>query len=566
MSEVPRRVIALVLLSFACAAAFAGCSDSGDSGSTSESGLKAADVNPLPRDEVKDGGTIRWAVDQFSTQWNLNQLDGPTVATATVIGAVMPGIFSTDEEAAVTFNKDYVTAAEVTSPAPTQVITYTLNRDARWSDGAPITWKDYEAQWKALRDINGDYLIASDTGYERIKSVRMGANEYEAVVEFREPFADWQSLFSPLYPASTNSDPKTFNEGWVNKVPVTAGPFKVSKIDQTAKTVTLVRDPEWWGEPAKLDSIITRALDADASINAFVNGEVDVVDLSTDASSYKRAQGASGGEVREAAGPDFRHFTINGTSDTMSDPTVRKAVSMGISRDAIAKADLTGLNWPVRTLGNHFFVNTQAGYKDNSGEVGAFDPEAAKDLLEQAGWKAEGAVRKKGGKTLSVRFVIPSGFPVSKQEAELTQAMLRDIGVKLEIVAVPEDAFFDKYVVPGNFDITAFSWVGTPFPISSAQEIYVKPVTDADGELQVQQNFARIGTDEIDRLMSEADSTTDVEKARDLINQADKLVWDEVHSLMLYQSPQLSGVNRQLANIGSFGFMTPIYEDIGFEK
>lgn len=563
MPVVVRRLFAATLLVLTGALA-TGCGSS--SPTKSAAPLKAFDIGVLPRDEVKQGGTIRWAVDQFSTQWNLNHLDGLSVATATVMSALIPSAFVTDERAKLSVNEDYVTSAKVTSPAPDQVITYKLNRKARWSDGEPITWRDFQQQWKALRSAEGPYLISSETGYDLVESVERGADDYEVTVSFRRPFAEWQSLFNPLYPASTNSDPDAFNKGWLNKIPITAGPFKLGKIDRSAKTVTIVRDPDWWGEPAKLDSIITRALDSDAAINAFVNGEVDVVDLAGDASAFKRAKGAQNGTVRVAAGPDFRHLTINGTSDTLSDPLVRRAVAMGIDREAIAKADLAGLDWPAKTLDNHFFVNTQEGYRDNSGSLGKFDQESARKLLDEAGWVLDGDVRKKDGKTLRVRFVIPSGIPLSKQEAELTQAMLTQIGVRVEITTVPLDAFFDKYVGPGNFDITPFSWVGTPFPISAAESIYVKPVKDESGELQIQQNYARIGSDQIDALMTKAAGTLDVETARDLLNQADKLLWEEVHSLTLYQQPQLWGVNSKLANVGAFGLKSPIYEDIGFAK
>ena len=541
MSKLARRLTlpAAALLAGACL--LAGCG-SGDSASNdSKPRVKGTDIGAAPREELRDGGTIRWAVDQFSTQWNLNELDGPAVATATVTNAVMPATFVADDKANLTVDTDYVTSAKVTATEPKQEITYELNPKASWSDGKPITWKDYEAQWKAMRNANGPYLVVSDTGYSSIESVERGADDYEFKVTFKKPFADWQSLWNPLYPASTNSDPKVFNEGWVNKIPVTAGPFKLGSIDKTAKTVTAERDPNWWGKPAKLDRIITRALDSDASVNAFVNGEVDVVDLGGDASNYKRAKGAQNGDVREAAGPDFRHFTLNGTSDNLSDVRVRQAVQAGIDRQAIARADLVGLPWPAVTLGNHFFVNTQAGYEDNSGEFGRYDPDRAKQLLDQAGWVADGAVRKKNGKPLTLRFVIPAGYPVSKQEAELTQAMLAKIGVKVDIVTTPIDAFFDKYVVPGNFDITAFSYAGTPFPISSAEPIYAKPETDKNGEIVVEQNVARIGTDEIDALMAKANATLDFDQARATANEADKGVWEEGHSLTLYQAPQIWG-------------------------
>jgi peptide/nickel transport system substrate-binding protein len=553
-------IVALVLV----AVAANGCGGSNSSNRTGGA-LKAADINPQPRDKVKDGGTLRWSVDQFSTQWNYNQVNGPEASTAAVIGGLMPGTVIADEKGALRPDHNYVLSWKLTTK-PRQVVTYRLNPKARWSDGKPITWRDYLAQWKALRSPNGPFQIASSTGYDHIGSVTRGRDDHEVVVTFSTPFGEWQSNFNPLYPAEYNSDPKKFESGYLSKIPVTAGPFKLGKIDQTAKTVTIVRDPKWWGPPAKLDRIVFRALDSDAAINAFVNGEVDIADVGPSPSNYKRAARRPDGAIREAAGPDFRHITFNGSSPMLSDVNVRRAIAMAINRDALARADLTGLNWPARTMGNHFLVNTQLGYRDNAGDVGRYDPAKSRQLLDQAGWKLSGAFRRKGGKTLELRFVIPSGLQLSRNEGELVQAMLKDVGVKLDIRTVPTDDFFDKFIEPGNFDLVPFSWLGTPFPISSAVSIYKKPVRDAKGQLQIQQNFARLGSAQIDDLMTRALRELDFNKARELLNQADKLVWDEVHSLILYQRPSITAVTAKLANFGSFGFKSTIYQDIGFMK
>jgi peptide/nickel transport system substrate-binding protein len=565
--KVDRRALALIVV--LAVPALAGCGGGSDSSKPSaqatKEALKPADINPTPRDQVRDGGTLRWAVDQFSTQWNYNELDGPADATLKVLQGLLPSPLLADEHAKFSVDPNYAISAKVTSTDP-QVIDIKLNPKAKWSDGKPITVKDYEAQWKAMRGTDERYNIASSTGYERIESVKPGADEYEVVATFKKPFGEWQSLWQPLYPASTNATPEAFNKGWVNKIPITAGPFKLEKIDQTAKTVTIERDPNWWGPPAKLDKIITRALEVDATINAFANGEVDVADVGPDPSAYKRAVGVAGAKVRSAAGPDFRHFTFNGTSKALSDVNVRKAVAMAINREVITKADLTGLNWPAVTMGNHYFVNTQTGYRDNSGDVGRYDPEKAKALLEQAGWKMSGAYRQKDGKALSLRFVIPAGATTSKQEGELTQAMLKEVGIKVVIDVVPSDDFFDKYVTPGSFDITPFSWIGTPYPVSSAKSIYINPKKTSSGELDIQQNYARIGSPEIDKLMSDAEQETDPVRAAELANEADKAVWAEVHSLTLFQRPQITAVKGTLANVGSYGFKTPLYQDIGYVK
>ena len=560
-------ISALALLAAACG----GSSSSGGGSSNAKptkaqeaSALKQIDINETPLGQVKQGGTVRWAVDQFSTQWNYNQVNGPEASTAQVLYGTMPYAFIADKTATVNPNPDYLTSAKATQTGGKQVVTLELNPKAKWSDGTPITEKDYATQWSALKDPNAKYQIASSTGYDRIESVKAGKDQNEVVATFNKPFADWKSLWSPLYPAKYQDTPDHFNKGYLNKIPATAGPFKIEKIDSTAKTVSMVPDPNWWGAKPKLDRIITRALEADAAVNAFANGEVDVNLLATDASAYKRASSTKGGVVRVAGGPDFRHFTINGTSPDLKDLQVRQAIAMSINRSAIAKADLTGLPWPARTMDNHLLVNTQAGYKSNSGAVGQFNPAKAKQMLDAAGWKQSGAYRQKGGKTLDLRFVIPTGIQTSRQEGELTQAMLKDVGVKVDIRAVPSDDFFDKYVIPGNYDITPFAWLGTPFPISSSQSIYANPVKDSKGQLQFQQNFARVGSKQIDDLMNQAEQTLDPNQAFNFANQADAQIWNEVHSIVMYQRPQMTAVKSNLANVGSFGFAQPDYTKIGF--
>jgi peptide/nickel transport system substrate-binding protein len=551
---------------------FAACGDNGDTGGKSNDKTKAAaagsllDIAVTPRDQVKQGGTLRWPLDQFSTQWNYNQLDGTTSATQDVGLALIPYIYDYDEHANVTPDPDYLTSAEVATTGGKQVVTLKINPKAKWSNGRAITWEDFQTQWKALRSADNGFTISSSTGYERVGSVAKGADDKEVVVTFDKPFGEWKSLFDPLYPKETQDTPAHFNKSYSGKIPVTAGPFKVDKFDKSAQSLRVVPDPNWWGEPAKLDAIAFTSPEYDAQINAFANGEVDRVYLPADASSYKRAAGAAQGEVRTAGGPDFRHFTINGTSPVLKDINVRRALSLAINREAIAKSDLTGLNWPSEPMNNHMFVNTQAGYQDNTGEYGKFDPDKSKEMLDAAGWKLSGAYRKKGGKTLKLRFVIPTGIAVSRQEGELTQAMLKDVGIQLQIKAVPSDDFFDKYVNIGNFDITPFSWIGTPFPISSNKSIYINPKKDKKGELVIQQNYARVGSPEIDRLMTQAEEEVDLDKARAEVNQADKLVWDEVHSLVMFQRPQNVAITKTLVNVGAFGFKRPRYQDIGFKK
>src|SRR5262249_55641102 len=150
-----------------------------------------------------------------------------------------------------------------------------LNPKAVWYDGTPITAADFIAQWKALNGTNPAFRISSSNGYKEMENVTQGSSKFEVVVTFKTPYADWKGLFSPLYPASTNSNPDVFNSGWKDRFLTAAGPFKFQSHDATAKIYTLVPNEKWWGNKPKLDSLVFRSVDADAQPTALANGEID---------------------------------------------------------------------------------------------------------------------------------------------------------------------------------------------------------------------------------------------------------------------------------------------------
>ena len=73
---------------------------------------EAGSYNPQPRDNVKDGGTMKWAIEQFGPQWNYNEYDGAEASIYDVmVNALMPNLFISDESANVSPNPNYVTSS-----------------------------------------------------------------------------------------------------------------------------------------------------------------------------------------------------------------------------------------------------------------------------------------------------------------------------------------------------------------------------------------------------------------------------------------------------------------------
>ena len=110
------------------------------------------------------------------------------------------------------------------------------------------------------------------------------------------------------------------------------------------------------------------------------------------------------------------------------------------------------------------------------------------------------------------------------------------------------------------------SSVVPPFPIGAAKSIYAKPTKNANGELDIKQNYARVGSDEIDQLFQQANEELDRKKAIEIANRIDALIWQEVHSLTSYQRPEIFVCKKNLANFGAFGFADIIYTDIGWAR
>ncbi|WP_051830985.1 MULTISPECIES: ABC transporter family substrate-binding protein [Streptomyces] len=524
--------------------------------------LTSVDINPHDRAQLRQGGTLNLAITQFSHQWSPIHTDGSESSTIAVTKPLLPTFFRSDAAGTQTVNPAYLQEAHAELRDGRQVVTWTLNPKAHWSDGTPITWRDIEANWRALNGKDPAYKPSSSTGFELVSAVERGKDDFQAVMTFDRPFSEWQSMFNgagnaPLLPASRISTPELFNSSYLDAIPVTAGPFRVEQLDRAAQTVTLAADPAWWGDKPVLDRIVFHAMLPDAMPAAFAKGQLDLVNNGPDVAGYQTIRNVKGAVIRRAGGPDFRQITLNARTPALSDATVRQAVFQAINRDAVIRSDLNGLDWPAVPLNNHLLVANQNGYRDNSLGLARYDPAEAARKLDAAGWKTDGDVRKKDGRELHLRMVIPAGVTQAQNEAVGATRMLKDVGIKVTTASAPANEFFDKYVNRGDFDITAYSLLGTPFPATGSRANFVQ-----NGGT----NHVGAGSPAADAALDRAAAAADAATVSEAINQADGELWKVAGVLPLYQRPQLFGARADLANIGAQGLSDIVWENVGFVK
>ncbi|MFF8259290.1 ABC transporter family substrate-binding protein [Streptomyces virginiae] len=307
MSQRRRRSLALLTSGVLALPLLTGCGAGDDEGGPAAAGQ---DIAPTTRDKVADGGVLRWAVDTLPETLNTFQADGDAT-TSRIAGAVLPQLFVLDAKGRPVANPDYLEKAEVIEREPKQVVLYKLNQQAVWSDGREIGAPDFVAQWRALSGKDTAYWTARNAGYERIEKIEKGKTDLEVRVTFAKPYADWRSLFSPLYPKQVTGTPDAFNEGARGTLKVTAGPFALGAIDKKTGTAALTRNPRWWGKQAKLDTLVLTAVPRAERPAALAAGKVDLAEI--DRSGAERialarrdaaGNGAAGGGGAPAHGPD----------------------------------------------------------------------------------------------------------------------------------------------------------------------------------------------------------------------------------------------------------------------
>lgn len=516
-----------------------------------------SDINPRDPATLQDGGNLHLAFSEFPPNFNVLHIDGNSAEVNGMMKATMPRAFIIGPDGSTTVDTDYFTSVELTGTAP-QVVTYTINPKAAWSDGTPITWRDIDAQIHALGGADKTFEIAGPSGAERVASVTRGVDDRQAIITFAKPYAEWRGMFAGnnmLLPASMTATPEVFNKGQLEGPGPSAGPFIVSSLDRTTQRIVLSRNPKWWGTRPRLDTITYLVLDDAARLPALQNNTIDAAGVGT-VDQLTIAQRTKGISIRRAPAPSWSHFTFNGAAGSiLADKALRVAVCKGIDRQTIAKVVQYGLTSDPVALGNHIYVDGQQGYQDNSAVV-PYDPAAAERELDALGWTRTGQFREKDGRQLVIRDLFFDAQS-SRQFAQIAQHSLAQIGVKLELVARAGSGFFTNYINVGAFDIAQFGWQGDAFPLSALTQIY-----KSDGE----SNFGKIGSPQIDEAIERTLEELDPVKAQALANDLDKLIWAEGFSLPLTQSPGDVAVRSTLANFGAAGLADLNYAAIGFTR
>ncbi|MGA9308848.1 MAG: ABC transporter family substrate-binding protein [Pseudonocardiaceae bacterium] len=540
----------------ACGGSGSGATANGG-GDTAKSLAEQTQYNPQPYDNLKDGGTLTTALIEISTQWNPFQGD-TTLYSYALWNWYNPVLVTYSADGEPRFNPDYLTDVKADTVNGNTRITYTINPKATYNDGSPIDWTAFQATWKADNAQNKAYIVSSSDGYNRIASVTKGVDDRQAVVTFNGFSVWWQGLFNILLNPKA-LDPQVFNKGYIDTPHPEwgAGPYTVAKFDKQNGTVVFTRNPKWWGKKGKLETRTFLAMDSVASINAFKNGQLDATGVGSK-DRLAQVRGMTGIDIRKGISTQNDLFTLNSKSPILADPRVRKAVFEGIDRKQIADITFQGLDFTETPPGSLTLFSFQDGYQDNFSKAITFDVAKAKQDLEAAGWTASpDGMRSKGGQPLEFSYVNVGDDPVGKATAGAVAAMLKNIGVTLDIRQVASTDF--SSIISGRkFDMFGSGFGQTdPFGMAYICQIYC-----SDSQLNLSGTNDPAFDPQVKSVNTLPTAQEQFAKGADVESQAFK-TYGVMPTLTL---PAITAVKHRLANYGSGRYFTTTPENIGWQK
>ena len=384
-----------------------------------------------------------------------------------------------------------------------------LTEGVTFHDGTPWNAEALIANFERIRDPETKSLWFVDkiSAIETMEAV----DEMTVRLVFETPKPGF--LITISQPGSGFISPTAFDDPANTKSEdkyVGTGPFVlVEEIYQQRVTMVKNEDYNWapsymvnQGAPL-LDKLIWRFIPEDETrLAALLTNEVDII-AEVPSAEMTTLESDPGFEVLFFEKPGVAQvYHLNAEKSPTSDLAVRRAMNYAIDQETISQAIFQGARPPAYGL----LMPSSPYYNAEIADMYPYDPDKAIEVLEAAGWMdptgGGTGTRMKDGELLVVDFVTYPGF-VAEAPAEMAQAMLRKVGIQMNITVLTGGAMMEQAGMLGS---PFHSCVCGDSSVDTAMELYYFCHSDMLGVF----NFSHYATEEIDALIDEALSTTDL--------------------------------------------------------
>ncbi len=375
--------------------------------------------------------------------------------------------------------------------------TFTLEEGVTFHSGAELTADDVVT---SFTEVQEDESIQGHGDFAGVESIT-AADDATIEITLAEPDIDF--LF-----ALTGRAGLVFEDGDdtdLNTAANGTGPFLLEDWSQGA-SVTLVRNDEYWGDPAGVAEIVLQYIpDFTAGVNAALDGSVDVL-TAVDPELVGQLEDTGEFTVTVGETTDKATLAFNNLAEPLDDVRVREALRLAIDHDALAEAvgSAQTLYGPVPPL--------DPGYEDLS-DVITFDPNRARELLAEA-----------GEEDLELTLTIPA-FYGTTVPTYLVSAF-NDVGVTLSVNSVEFTTWLNDVYTNKDYDL------------SFVLHVEARDFGNwADPEYYFQYDDVRV-----QELYAQAKATTDQDEASELLAEAARIVSEDHAADWLYLGNTLTAL------------------------
>jgi peptide/nickel transport system substrate-binding protein len=435
-----------------------------------------------------------------------------------------------------------------------KTVTFHLVKDAKWSDGEPITSADVKWSLEVLGSKGALFTSYTDN----ITKIETPDDE-TVVIHTKQPDARIVGgLFIYILPKHIwgKVPVSDLTGSYKPDIPlVGSGPFVVTEFDPQHIT-RMERNPNFRGPEPKFDEIqFIRYGNQDAAERALQLGEVDMVP-EVSAGNFARLGDEPNIETLQASSPAYTELAFNMCSEkncpdaelnpAIQDPAVRQAVAYAVDRERINQIAARGTSFEGHGILPPFYKS----FYEQPADDYAFDPDKANQLLDDAGWVQNGdGPRTKGDEELSFDLYVRSESPYNIQAAKLIAEQAGDVGIEFNVQVVSTDKLYDLTVrkVDGKpapaFDTFIWGWGGDPYDPSFLLSILTTQEIGGSSD-------SFYSNPQYDELYKEQAGSFDTEQRKEIIQRMVGMTQEDLPYLVLTYDPNLQAYRTdRLANV-----------------
>ena len=431
-----------------------------------------------------------------------------------------------------------------------------IDDEATWSDGTPVT--AYDVEYSVLRYAspvvaNTTLLLYAFEGTDDAtgfveegatsmagltvlddKTIQFSAKYPMALTTFQNSYGRYLHVL-PKHVIEKFSESELTSNSWFNQPDVISGPYFLTGYDAD-HYISYTANTDYWKGAPKIDKLNFKIVDGSQIYAGLQSGEIDITQHTMTAipqEDYESIEALK--NVTVVYGSPVTNQSAFIQTANIPDERVRQALVYAIDRQQLVDQLLKGHGEVVDG-----FLSSASPFYDSTIEPLAYDPEKAKELLEEAGWDS----------TKVLRFYVNSGDNTFVNGVQVIAAQWAAVGINVEITTV-DLATLMTVAGTTDYDIMAVQYTYAP----------VDPYPDVTWLLGGEGSWTGYYNEEVTGALEGTQQTSSVEEIKDFYSTVNRKMQEEAPMFSVYVISAQGAVSNRVAGAqpSVYGFLNDVH-------